>query len=98
MLDRLSPDAERALALAVGHVNVSARDPVDPLSLLSAIRSAAQSTALDLHLQVFFQETEIETLSDLVRSGAIDYPTLAAGARRFIPRDHPDSRWLDGRS
>ena len=45
----------------------------------------------------FLNEAELETLSDLVTSGAISYDQLADAASLHLPSGHETRRWLDDR-
>lgn len=90
--------AARALAFAVRHLNASARDPIDEASLLDALRSDEPPARYRHHVRDFLDETELETLSDLVRSGAITYARLAHHAGRDLAADHETRTWLDDRA
>ena len=87
-----------ALAFAARHINASARDQITEEALLHALVSDSISTGLGHHLRAFFDETDVETFSDLARSGLVSYAQLAAGARRFLPNEHDTRRWLDERA
>lgn len=87
-----------ALAFAARHINASAREPVGEEALLAALLSDNVPAGLRHHLRAFFDETDVETLSDLARSGLVSYARLAAGARRFLPDDHDTRHWLDERA
>ncbi|GJE56590.1 MULTISPECIES: hypothetical protein [Methylobacterium] len=91
------PAAERPLALAVRHINASARDPIDGPTLLAALNAERVPAPYAHHVRAFFDEAEIETIGDLVRGGAVTYPTLARGARRCLPPGHETRAWLDER-
>ncbi|MDP4025893.1 hypothetical protein Q8W71_24995 [Methylobacterium sp. NEAU 140] len=90
--------AGRALALATGHVNASAPTPIAPQDLLRALNAGVAPRGFEEHVFAFFDEVEVETMSDLVRAGSTTYERLAAGARRHLPEGHGTRRWLDERS
>lgn len=90
--------AARSLAFAVRHLNASARDPIDADSLLDALRSDEPPARYRHHVRDFLDETEVETLSDLVRSSAITYAALARHAGRCLAADHETRTWLDDRA
>ncbi|MGU3540897.1 hypothetical protein [Methylobacterium sp. A54F] len=92
------PAAERALALAARHIGASVPDPIGTADLLAALNAPDVPAAFEHHVRAFFDEVEVETISDLVRSGAISYPVLARGARRCLPPRHDTRRWLDERA
>jgi hypothetical protein len=92
----LPPAAERPLVLAVRHINASVPDPIDAETLLAAL--TVRDGACAAHLYAFFDEVEIETISDLARSGAVSYAVLAEGARGCLPPDHATRIWLDERA
>lgn len=87
-----------ALALAARHINASAREPISEDALLAALLSDGVPVGAVHHLRAFFDETEVETLGDLARSGLVSYAKLAAGARRVLPDDHDTRHWLDERA
>lgn len=89
-------EADRALALAVGHVNVSARHPVSAAAVLAALRSDIVPAALVTPVRALLDETDIETLSDLVLSGAIGYADLGRHAAALLEADHETRLWLAG--
>ncbi|GEO98979.1 hypothetical protein [Methylobacterium haplocladii] len=93
-----NPAAERPLAFAVRHINASARDPIDAPTLLAALMAETVPAAFTHHVRAFFDEVEIETIGDLVRSGAVTYPILARGARRCLAPGHETRQWLDERA
>lgn len=94
----MTPDARQALDFAIRHINASAHDPIEPDTLLSALRTEVVPQSCEHHVHAFFDETEIETMSDLVRGGALSYAVLARGARRWLPPAHNTRRWLDERA
>ncbi len=93
-----NPAAERPLAFAVRHINASARDPIDSHTLLAALTAERVPAAYEHHVRAFFDEVEIETIGDLVRSGAVTFSVLAHGARRCLPSGHETCVWLDERA
>lgn len=98
MPERIRPEATRLLGFAVRHINASARMPIDVPTLLDALVTHAVPAQYEHHLRAFYDEVEIETLSDLARSEAVTYAGLAAGARRFLPPGHETREWLDERA
>ncbi len=88
-------DAARALALIVGHINASSRDRVSATELLGALRGDRLPLAMESHVRAVLNETDVETLSDLVRSGAVGYDRLATHAAALLPPDHETRLWLE---
>ena len=94
MATALRRAAERPLA--VRHINASIPDPVDAAALPAALDAPDGACPPDLY--AFFDEVEVETLSDLARSGAVGYAALAQGARRCLPPDDATRLRLDERA
>ena len=46
----------------------------------------------------FLNETDVETLSDLLRTGAVSYRMLAVHAGRYLEPGHATRIWLDERA
>ena len=93
----MSVSAGSPLAFAVRHINASAKIPVDQDTLLAALLADRAPEAWAHHVRAFYDETDVETLSDLVRSGDITYDRLAGGARACLPPGHETRQWLDER-
>ena len=89
---------DSAATFAVRHINVSAARPIEASTLLAAIQSGSAPSEWSHHLHAFFDETDLETLSDIVRSGALTYAQLARGARAHLPPGHETRLWLDERA
>ena len=92
MATALRRAAERPLA--VRHINASIPDPDDAAALPAALTAPDGACPPDLY--AFFDE--VETLSDLARSGAVGYAALAQGARRCLPPDDATRLRLDERA
>ena len=90
--------SRRPLALAVRHINASARHAIGENALLRALTSDVVPPEYEHHVRAFFDEIEVETLSDLVRSGAVTYPVLARKAASHLDTNHDTRRWLDERA
>lgn len=91
------PEASRAIAAAVGHVNVSMPSAMTTDDLLAALRADPVDPAWTHHLHAVLDETAIEILADLVRSGAVSHVSLLQLARPLLRPDHPTLRWLAAR-
>lgn len=94
----MKPGSERALSFAVRHLNASSPDPIDEKALLTALRSNSAPERYEHHVRDFLDETEVETLSDLVRSEADTYRMLARHAGRYLPLGHETRIWLHERA
>jgi len=94
----MKPGSERPLAFAVRHINASSPDPIDADSLLTALRSDLAPSRYEHHVRDFLDETDVETLSDLVRTGAVSYRMLAVHAGRYLAPGHETWIWLDERA
>jgi hypothetical protein len=94
----MTTDFDRPLAFAVAHINASTRDRIDAASLLAALRAEVVPPEHEHHVRDFLYETEVETLSDLVRGGAVSYAALARLAERYLPAAHDTRTWLDERA
>jgi hypothetical protein len=89
---------DRPLAFAVAHINASARHRIDAASLLAACGRTWCPPEHEHRVRDFLYETEVETLSDLVRGGAVTYDALARLAARYLPATHETRTWLDERA
>ena len=91
------PGARRSLRVAIGHLNVSLPHNVSERELLCSLLDI-QPFSIDRGcVREFLNEAELETLSDLVTSGAISYDQLADAASLHLPSGHETRRWLDDR-
>lgn len=91
-------EADQAIAFAARHINASAREAISPDALLAALTGDRVPPEHIHHIQAFFDEVEVETLSDLARCGAVAYADLSRHARRFLPSSHETRTWLDDRA
>lgn len=94
----LSEAGNRALALAVRHVNASTLSPLGEQELLRLLRSGKVPSNRREQLRAFIDETDTATLQDLVLSRAATYDELSALAGRLLPVTHDTRRWLDERT
>lgn len=91
-------DVDHPLAFAVCHINASARELISPEALLASLVAESIPPEHAHHVQAFFDEVEVEALSDLARSGAVTYADLSRHARRCLAVDHETRTWLDDRA
>lgn len=91
------PGARRSLRVAIGHLNVSLPDSVSEQELLGSLLDIRPFSTDRVCVREFLNEAELETLSDLVASGAISYGQLADAASLHLPSGHETRRWLDDR-
>lgn len=94
----LQSDQATPLTFAVRHINSSSPVPIAEADLLAALTADETSFLWQHHAHAFFDETDIETLSDIVRSGILSYAQLARGGHRHLPPDHKTRLWLDERA
>lgn len=92
------PEVDRLMRLVVRHLNASVPDPISTGELIHVLRTNQVPEHRREHVFAFFDETEVETLSDLVRAGAVTYADLRAGALRELPPAHETRRWIVERS
>ena len=91
------PGARRSLRVAIGHLNVSLPHNVSERELLCSLLDIQPFSIDRVCVREFLNEAELETLSDLVTSGAISYDQLADAASLHLPSGHETRRWLDDR-
>ena len=89
------PGARRSLRVAIGHLNVSLPHNVSERELLCSLLDIQPFSIDRVCVREFLNEAELETLSDLVTSGAISYDQLADAASLHLPSGHETRRWLD---
>ena len=87
-----------ALAIPVRHINASARDPISEETLLTALTGDDLPPRWEHHIRAFFDETDLISLGNLVRSRVITYERLARRARHLLPPRHPTLQWLEARA
>ena len=87
----------KPLAMIARHVNASTPSAVPEETLLGAFRTGEVPPAFTHHVRAALDETDQETMMDLVLSGAVSYGGLAALADRLLPENHGNRRWLDAR-
>lgn len=88
---------DRALALAVRHVNASTPRAMPSDVLLESLQTGHVPPKFERHLHAFIDETHPATLMDLVISGAVNYGQLAVLADLMLPASHETRAWLDAR-
>ena len=91
------PGARRSLRGAIGHLNGSLPHNVSERELLCSLLDIQPFSIDRVCVREFLNEAELETLSDLVTSGAISYDQLADAASLHLPSGHETRRWLDDR-
>ena len=91
------PGARRSLRGAIGHLNASLPHNVSERELRCSLLDIQPFSIDRVCVREFLNEAELETLSDLVTSGAISYAQLADAASLHLPSGHETRRWLDDR-
>lgn len=86
---------ERALRAAVAHLNVPLSEPIPVSAARTWLTRAFWSARDEVHAIALLEETDPDTLMDLVLGGVTTFDLLARCATKLLQPEHPTRLWIE---